>query len=393
MTDLYLNNKNEIGSMDVFSHPYGTSDKSIVGLFLSVFEKKALQKFYNQQEENLNNYSPSLKKIIQSYLADEFFFEFNFDLHLSCILSRYLQSERKCREESLLYIIQIGIEVSIRMGDSHWEIAPVCLPKLLWRDIVYQDYIQQINVVRKNKEITLFIKNGTDIHVENINIFYEKFRSGWKSEVVHDVMINNGFHDNFETIDSNFFNHYNDKITNNFSNAFSFLKEHSPTYYAWVKSILQKIVVSDHDKPCMKSSSRYDSPGTVRISSHREPEKVAEMLVHESSHQYYYTISRILSLCDPHYTKLIYSPVKKCVRPLGAIVLAYHAFVNVALYYVEVIQKRNNIFCEKSLDEIIPQLKIMTKLLKNNNEHLSVWGKKLVDPLYEKISTLYIKGF
>jgi len=60
---------------------------------------------------------------------------------------------------------------------------------------------------------------------------------------------------------------------------------------------------------------------------------VAEMLIHEASHQYFELLNKLGPTVDPNHTKLYYSPVKQCERPLNKILLAYHAFANVMLFY------------------------------------------------------------
>jgi HEXXH motif-containing protein len=108
------------------------------------------------------------------------------------------------------------------------------------------------------------------------------------------------------------------------------------------------------------------------------------MLIHEASHQYLELLTKLGPTIDPQHKKLYYSPVKQCDRPLHKILLAYHAFANVMLFY------RDAAACgladsyfenlQNVLNEELSQLE--QPLIKN--EAILPIGKALIEPLIER---------
>jgi HEXXH motif-containing protein len=60
---------------------------------------------------------------------------------------------------------------------------------------------------------------------------------------------------------------------------------------------------------------------------------IAELLVHECSHQHFYLLRRLGSMHDEADATLYYSPVRDMGRPLLYILLAYHAVANMLLFH------------------------------------------------------------
>jgi HEXXH motif-containing protein len=83
----------------------------------------------------------------------------------------------------------------------------------------------------------------------------------------------------------------------------------------------------------LQSCSSSHLPGTVEISFPSKLISIAEMFVHEASHQYFHIIRRLESVHDGSDSRLFHSPVKGRERPIDAILLAFHAFGNVVLFY------------------------------------------------------------
>jgi HEXXH motif-containing protein len=74
-------------------------------------------------------------------------------------------------------------------------------------------------------------------------------------------------------------------------------------------------------------------PGVITASTSFDPLSLAEILVHEASHQYFYLLEQLGPVEDGTDTNLYFSPVRNTERPLRAILLAYHAFANMLLFY------------------------------------------------------------
>jgi HEXXH motif-containing protein len=116
-----------------------------------------------------------------------------------------------------------------------------------------------------------------------------------------------------------------------FAEALTLIGEHAPAYLRWVMRVVTDIVVLEVPVGQMRSGSNTSWPGLVYMSA-AAPIVLAENLVHESSHQYFHLLERVEDTVDGSDGALYYSPPTRRERPLSAILVAYHAFANVALF-------------------------------------------------------------
>lgn len=116
--------------------------------------------------------------------------------------------------------------------------------------------------------------------------------------------------------------------------ALELLRNQAPAYLGWVQRVVRYIIPtqSSHVK-IIESGSSNRRPGVLNISFPAKPAACAEMLVHEASHQYLYLLERLGPVEDGSDPNLYFSPIKQCGRPIRAILLAFHAFANVLLFY------------------------------------------------------------
>lgn len=116
------------------------------------------------------------------------------------------------------------------------------------------------------------------------------------------------------------------------------LRRHAPNYLDWVERGCRCVVAIESDDLAMESGSSRGHPGLVHVAAIAHLPAVAEMLVHESSHQQYYVATLLGPVDDGSDQELYYSPVKRTGRPIANILLAYHAFANVALLMTELLE-------------------------------------------------------
>jgi hypothetical protein len=117
------------------------------------------------------------------------------------------------------------------------------------------------------------------------------------------------------------------------THALDLLEEHLPHYFDWVVRIIRRVAVLHFERNVLHSGSHENQYGTIHISDNSRVLSLAEMLIHEASHQYFELLNKLGPTVDPGHTELYYSPVKQCDRPLNKIMFAYHAFANVMLFY------------------------------------------------------------
>jgi HEXXH motif-containing protein len=105
------------------------------------------------------------------------------------------------------------------------------------------------------------------------------------------------------------------------------------------------------------------------------------MLIHEATHQYFHLLARYGAL-DDGTGEMYFSPIKGTERPVNMILLAYHAFGNVLLFYRLCRRKRlkDAGYCRKNELQLLPQLRKLEEALVHTNA-LTPLGEALWRPL------------
>jgi HEXXH motif-containing protein len=123
-----------------------------------------------------------------------------------------------------------------------------------------------------------------------------------------------------------------DSIVGPLDAALRLIGKHSPAYLTWIQRISRQVLPLADDPTMMTSSSAAWRPGVLYSANRPDTAALAEMLVHEGSHQYMYILRQLGPLDDGSDQALYHSPVRGTLRPLGAMVVAYHAVANVTLF-------------------------------------------------------------
>lgn len=168
--------------------------------------------------------------------------------------------------------------------------------------------------------------------------------------------------------------------------AVAVLRRHSPRYLPWVDRVLRAIIPCEGSHARLRSGSDFDQPGAIQVSFPAPAAALAEMLVHESSHLTYQIATRLGDVDDGSDQALYFSPVKQTGRPIDRILLAYHAFANVLLFYrdCQATGIDDDGYCERNERATIPQLELLEEpLLKT--KALTPIGRALFHPLRDLI--------
>ena len=119
-----------------------------------------------------------------------------------------------------------------------------------------------------------------------------------------------------------------------FSSGAAILKSRAPDAFAWVGRVLRDVVVCAPEEAFRAvSGSGEHAPGMIHVSHSLGRMDIAEILVHECAHQYFYLLERLGPFDDGSDGKLYWSPPIRSERPLSRILMAYHALANVRLLY------------------------------------------------------------
>lgn len=167
------------------------------------------------------------------------------------------------------------------------------------------------------------------------------------------------------------------------SESFDILKHGAPGYHSWVCRILRYLGIIKSPENFMRSGSLEWFWGLVAVSNNPNPLSICEMLVHECSHQYFNFISRLGS--PSNNPNLYYSPFPKALRPMDKIMLGYHAFGNVFLFYRECLSNRTlSAECEQRMRIVRDDIQLVQDLTTDPQNWTPI-GQALIQPLAERI--------
>lgn len=139
------------------------------------------------------------------------------------------------------------------------------------------------------------------------------------------------------------------------ADAVTLLDDVAPNYAKWIRHALNFIILLPHIENRSCSGSWADASGMIYMTKPVSALEAAEILVHESSHQYFHMLERTSDVCKPGQREMFYSPPVKRDRPLDRILIAYHAFANVLIMYMAAFEQghgdqytvnRFHAFCE-----------------------------------------------
>jgi HEXXH motif-containing protein len=171
-----------------------------------------------------------------------------------------------------------------------------------------------------------------------------------------------------------------------FARAINIIREFTPEYLPWVARTLHQFFLLVPRNHIIESGSVEHYPGLVHLTAHAEPLPVAELLVHEASHQYMNLLNKIEPLDDGSDQASYWSPPVNTHRPLAKIVAAVHAFGNVLLFYRWCKQRgldaraecdRQERLLSSWFDDLVPPLV--------GNDALTTTGRALCLPLLEAL--------
>ena len=117
--------------------------------------------------------------------------------------------------------------------------------------------------------------------------------------------------------------------------AFALLEQAGPRYLPWLQPVMRGIAACPVYGPGLRVSASFPNHfGVISAAFPLLTPYLAEILVHEFSHQYYLLLEAVMPLVKKEVQpRLYYSSFKMKQRPLGKILLTYHATANMALFW------------------------------------------------------------
>jgi hypothetical protein len=171
-------------------------------------------------------------------------------------------------------------------------------------------------------------------------------------------------------------------MRDNLQTALDLIRDYSPIYLPWVERVIRGIIPGKTGENVFISGSDMGKPGIVHASINIRPVMLAELLVHEGTHQYMLLLSRLGNLDNGGDPTLYYSPVKKTGRPISAIALSYHAFANIILFYrlCQANGLADDGYCVRNEKAMREQVAVLEEPLRTT-QALTPQGRALWEPL------------
>jgi HEXXH motif-containing protein len=150
--------------------------------------------------------------------------------------------------------------------------------------------------------------------------------------------------------------------------ALDLLTDHAPPYAEWVQRGVRAVIPVDNPPEVLISGSDDRRPGTISASINTTVDGMAEILVHEATHQYMFAAVKASPLDDGTDTALYYSPVKGAQRPISKILIAFHAVGNVLLLAMRLTESGHDRdhYWQKNLDRLGDQITALDEVLTNS---------------------------
>jgi hypothetical protein len=124
-----------------------------------------------------------------------------------------------------------------------------------------------------------------------------------------------------------------ERVRSTLDEALLMIRSHAPAYLAWIEDAVDAIIPVLPPAGGYGSGSEAGLHGIIHASFPIRPLGLAESLVHEASHQYFHIAELDTLMSNGQDTRLYLNPYTHKERPIGRILLAFHAFANVALLY------------------------------------------------------------
>lgn len=340
--------------------------------------RTVLELFLNRFSNAVRNYSVGLLEVLEQGIPITADFSFGWDIAFGkmhhCVVSK---------PESLLEVAAlVGLRLSSYVDSCEWFIQ-FYAPKTLIVDRLVLSNCTSVAVRRSGDDFSIEAElDGTKSLISLGSNCASMLQAGCQSlssfEIGNSkIAILPPELSSFSSDSGELANHYsvlsNQSLTqsfNSYGKALTLISECGGPYSDWINHVLRYLAPIRVNPGLLTSKSRYFEPGVLYIACIEQPEMVAEMIVHEASHQYLNIVQRLGPLDDGSDDTLYYSPFRREPRPIKGIITAYHAAGNMLLFFRECNKDaydKNDYFLMAE-QELVPQvLKLETAWRKSDS--------------------------
>lgn len=171
--------------------------------------------------------------------------------------------------------------------------------------------------------------------------------------------------------------------------AIDLMRTGAPEYVAWCGDTVRIVAGWPGREEQTSSGSMAGHPGVVYCSTPLNPVRLAESLIHEASHQHFHLVQSAVRLHSSLDEAEYWQPYVKAVRPIERILLAYHAFANVVLFYQRLEQVVRDDDAQRRVELALAQHRPNVTLFRDYLERsngLTAAGRALFRTLAERVA-------
>jgi HEXXH motif-containing protein len=162
--------------------------------------------------------------------------------------------------------------------------------------------------------------------------------------------------------------------------AFELVACVSPAHVPWIERVVRALLPVATPGGKSMSSSFEDLPGVIALSEASLTIMIADALVHEASYQHAFFLQQLGPVDDGTDEELYWCPARGEHRPIGMILLAYHAFVNTLAFW-EACRERgagDPELCDRMVDSYARSCRELRRPLETTSA-LTPIGRALID--------------
>ena len=382
------------GTYRQFACPQVPSDDWIAAAIAIVHGTTALEMLIERQRGLILSRTQGMMEVLQDLLTTKLDFETIWDLSFGRVL-RALESDEV---DAIDALAEVALRFTALGCPGRWTATLCSNRQMCWNGRWLLPPTDQISVDSNGDRAIIELRTADG---GRHSVAFHRDNSGWSTDAVEqlmqvgvhrpitmlsphavprDMIIEDDFHSIFE------FPPITYEMTQPLSAALEILNRHAPEYLGWVERVLRGVLLCRCLKSRTRSSSWMHAPGIILVSCSDNPIEVAEMLVHESCHQYYYLLSRVGAIVDGSDTLEYYSPAVQRRRPLSKILIGYHAFANVLLLYRTFLRNglAEDIYCNSMEARLSAEVETFEQYLRNNST-LTTIGIDILQPLMEQL--------
>lgn len=176
--------------------------------------------------------------------------------------------------------------------------------------------------------------------------------------------------------------------------ATAVLENHLPQEYLWVGLMLREVMFSQSAGTEVTESSSINTwPGHVQMSLATVVQTIC-MLIHECSHQYFHLVNLCAPVVDDD-SVMAFSVLKQKSRPLGKVLLGYHAFANIELALRrlrEVNTGLDIVEIERQINHARHHVDSLEQSLESVSQHVMPAGAAMYSPLQRQLAAARSHG-